>query len=117
MIEEQEDEPAYQKQRTVYVANKGWHNYEAATRHGRLVFLTEKDVDLRHTSRLRGRILDQLKYMKPDDYILISGHPLINAEVFAIVTRMFGHVNYLYWEPFLNDYLQRNTSEGADIDV
>jgi hypothetical protein len=49
--------------------------------------------------------------LKSQDYICISGAPLITLEVAAIVMQKFGFIQYLYYEPLYNKYLLRATNE------
>ena len=101
----------YKRLGKVYVTNRGWHDYTSAERYGQLITLTEARIDYRHTDRVRAQIVEGLRDFDPElDYVLISGMPALAFEVAAHLTKRFGKVRYLYWEPLMNDYLPRDTT-------
>ena len=93
--------------RTVFIANEGYHDYTEAGRWGDLVPVTRKRVDIEHTDRLQGRIHDVLQNAEKDDYLLISGSPVISVLCAGYLFRRFGHVNVIYWDPLMGGYHTR----------
>lgn len=100
---------SYVKPRRVYVTNLGWHDYAPAERYGEVIPITEGNVTVRKTARLRARIIKALEDMQSDDLICLSGHPLIITEVIAVVMKKFGHVNYIFFDSLPMAYLKRET--------
>ena len=95
--------------RKVYVTNLGFHDYSAAKRFGDIVACTRGNIDLRQTDRIEARIQLVLDQSDSDDYLLISGHPLVVALCIGYWFRLHRTVNLLYFDAMLGDYLVRST--------
>lgn len=103
--------------RRVFITNLGFHaGYEKAKRYGDLVSCTKGDVDLMQTDRMEARIQVVLDTSESEDYLLISGHPLIIALCVGYWFRLHRTVNVLYWDPRLQDYLKRPTDFSSRHD-
>jgi len=61
----------------VYVVNYAGHNVHQAKKYGELVFVTEGRVDIFNTDRNVADIAKKLVNYTDDDYILLSGSPLL----------------------------------------
>jgi len=64
---------------SVFVVNKGGHNFEAASRYGRIVYITEGLIKPFAVDKIYREIAAKLKHSEPDDYILITGLTVINS--------------------------------------
>lgn len=84
----------------VWVVNEGNHNYDNAKRFGELVMITdrEKGVNVFAIDNLVTEIKEKLISAKKDDYILISGYPILNAIVIHYFLKNFGQALILQWE-------------------
>lgn len=85
--------------RTVYIANRGFHDTSEAETYGRLVALTDGAVNLRNWQKLEADIQFGLRHFRKDDALLINGHPIINALAHGFLQRKYGRVNLLYYVP------------------
>lgn len=85
--------------RTVYIANRGFHDNSEAERYGRLVALTDGAVNLRNVRKLEGDIQFGLRHYREDDILLINGHPIINALAHGFLQSKYGKINLLYYIP------------------
>jgi hypothetical protein len=100
------------RKRKVYITQRGYHRYDKAARYGEFVDVTTGRVDVLHTDRLIANIQEVLSDMNEGDWLLLSGGPLISAICVGYALNRFGHVNILYWDSLLGDYIPR---EGLDF--
>jgi hypothetical protein len=103
----------------VFATNVGFHDYSPAERWGKLIGLTERRVDLLHTDRLRGEIIEKLREHEasPDDYLLVSGNPLVVTVVVQYwLSNISPIIDVLYWDARYQDYILRTIPPGAQND-
>ena len=79
----------------VYIPNRGAHNYSDAIHFGELVYITDGLINPMSTGFIFRKLADHLKDSKPEDYLLISGLPIMNIMAAAILGRMHGVLNLL----------------------
>lgn len=91
---------------TVWIVNKGGHNYGTAEKFGHLVPLTSESVNPFAIDRLLVNIGRRLTVAKEGDYILISGLPLLNALVVCKMLSKFEKVNILQWSVKKGKYVE-----------
>lgn len=83
--------------RHVYIAGLGHHDYESARDYGDLVVVISGNVDLDDTEDLQQRIATAMSAVEPDDYVLLSGAPIICILCANFVQARYGFVNVLQW--------------------
>lgn len=103
--------------RTVYIANRAFHDYTPAGQFGKLEEITIGNVDLRSTDRLMAKVQHALRDAKEDDILLLGGAPIIGALAQGYLQRMFGKVNLLYFDMGRREYVLRSdlTFEKKEI--
>lgn len=99
---------------TVYIANRGFHDYTRAQHHGKLVALTVGNVDLKATDRLEEKIQHALRDAEATDILLLGGAPIIGALAQAYLQQRFGFANVLYYDPGRRDYVLRRGLDGDE---
>lgn len=101
---------SYKELRTprVYVPNKSFHDFEAATRFGEFVYLTQGRLPPKfNMNDVARRCQEVLQDAKEFDYLLISGPHSVCSVATAILAYRFGRINYLVWDPAIGDYVSR----------
>lgn len=96
---------------TIYVPNKGAHDYSDAERFGELRFLTSGIVKRYTTNTMYRNLIEGMADAKPDDYILVCSLSILNSIATGILARKFGKVNFLL---FCNGkYIERTVDFDA----
>ena len=72
------------KDRRVYVSNYAGHNYTKAETYGELRFITKGYVNFSDRDRLIYDLAMKISDSRPDDYLLLSGHLIVNIVVFHL---------------------------------
>lgn len=88
----------------VWLANEGGHNYKDAERFGRIMPMTTGSVNPFNPDRLMVMISHRLRVASAEDYLGISGSPLLNALALAMWLRRFGTCNVLLWSHRDSEY-------------
>lgn len=84
---------------TVYVINKGGHNFTPAEKYGKLTYLTEGVINPFSIDKMYREVVSKLKDSKPDDFILITGLTIINSIACACFARKHdGRLNLLLYK-------------------
>lgn len=83
--------------RLVFIPNKG-HDFAAAEKYGKLVFLTEGHVSRLNTSQLYRQIADGMQDARADDLLLLTGMNVLNCIAAAIMAKRFGCLNLLLYK-------------------
>lgn len=110
------------RQSVVWIINEGGHSYDAAVRYGRLMALTSGNVNYYNLSRLMVSIGPKLRAATADDYLLISGSPILVGLCVSMWLARFDRVNLLQWSNIQRDYvhilLERSAvSRMANLDL
>ena len=95
---------------TVYIINKGCHDYSAATQFGELKYLSYEDMDRFATGKMYRIFLKGLKDSKPEDYILISGMTIMSVVATSIFAAKHNRINLLLYNSGpnkVNGYVER----------
>ena len=98
------------KHKKVYIPNKSVHDFSAAEKYGKLVFLSEGSIKRFNTSTIYRRFEKILADSSPDDYLMVSGLTMLNIVACHILTKMHGRINLLLFNPQKNgnkSYLER----------
>lgn len=81
----------------VWLANEGGHDYKDAQRFGRIMPMTTGSINPFNPDRLMVMISHRLRVAAVEDYLGISGSPVLNALALAMWLRRFGMCNVLLW--------------------
>ncbi len=90
----------------VYIISKGGFDFSKAESYGEFVYLSDELVDRFNVQKLYLLFNDMLKDSGEDDFLLITGLPIMAAVASSILVNKHGKVNYLL---FANGvYMERN---------
>ena len=89
----------------VFIPNRGGHDYSDAARFGEIIFITEGLLDPTKTGLMYRQLVHALKDSRSDDFLLLSGLPILNTMAGAIMGRMHGVLNLLVFH--YGEYIQR----------
>lgn len=81
----------------MWLANEGGHDYKDAERFGRLMPITTGSINSFNPDRLMVTIAHRLRVAAEDDYLVISGSPILNALTVAMWLVKFRRANILQW--------------------
>lgn len=113
------------KKPTVWLVNRNMgHDYSGASRYGELVPLTEGLAHPFATDRFLALVHERLGKFAEEDYLLLSGHLLLNAVAVGYLARRFGWLRLLvlhmksrtYTERFL-DYRHLNVLVEQPLEI
>ena len=79
----------------IYVINKGCHDYSAAEKFGRIIFLTDGLYNQFATGQIYREFRESLKDSNPDDLILISGLTVMASIACSMFGAIHGRLNLL----------------------
>lgn len=110
---------------TVYVVNRGGHDFSEAERFGRLHFLSEGSMSKFAANKIYREFSIHLRSSKPDDYILLTGLSTMNVVACSIFSYLHGRLNLLLYKNgkyverkiVLGDLLSRVPQEQQVSDV
>lgn len=94
--------------RTVFVPNRGGHNYSAAEDFGKLVFLTEGNIRRFAVSTHYRVMIEKMRAAHREDFVLVSSLSILNSIATGILARRFGQVNFLLFHDGV--YVQRSVN-------
>ena len=100
-------------ERRVFVPNKGPFDYSLVKDFGEPVFITDGPVDRFAVTNLMRSVEQAMEDSNPDDFVLISGLPLLNALVSSFFVSLHGRLNLLLYTK--GRYVER-TLEFEDRD-
>lgn len=86
-----------EEQRKVYVVNRSAHDYGAAKKYGKLVFVTHGRQNFFSVTQHARLWMDVLKDSHPDDCIILASLNILCAIGAAIFAAMHGRVNFLLY--------------------
>lgn len=99
---------------TVFIVNRGGHNFEPAKHYGDLVFLTEGHYSPFAVDKIYREMARKLQNSKPDDYILCTGLSIMNAIACSCFSKKHdGRLNMLLFRN--GRYIQRTLMVGELI--
>lgn len=89
----------------VWVVNKAGHDYSDAERYGELKALTLDDINPLAVDRLANHLARGIaSFAKPEDYVLVSGTPIITGLTFAMWLMHFDQLQVLQWNAKSREY-------------
>ena len=83
---------------TVYIVNKGGHNYDDAKRFGELVYLSEGEVSKFATSHMVRMFEPFIESSNAEDYILNTGLTLMSCIACSMFAKKHGVLNLLIFK-------------------
>lgn len=89
----------------VWIVNEGGHTYEKAEQFGRLIALTRGNVNHFNLDRLMVNVGPRLQAATEDDYLLVSGTPILNGLVVSMWLAKFSKANLLQWSTRADGYV------------
>lgn len=102
----------------IYVSNETGHNYsiarEVAGDDATIIAITRGKLDSRRTDQLLFAVAEAIHDSSPDDYLILTGPPIINFLVGAAWISMHGTCNLLVWDAFRSRYWLRSL-DGPQI--
>jgi hypothetical protein len=90
-------QPMSQRVPVVWLTNEGGHDYKDAERFGRLMPITTGSVNPFNPDRLMVLISHRLRVATAEDFLAISGSPMLNALALAMWLRRFKTCRVLLW--------------------
>jgi hypothetical protein len=100
---------------TVWIPANVGHVYTDAHRFGSVKFLVDGPVRLYNTSTHHIEFQRKLNEAKSDDYLLLSGPPVLSVLAAAILARKFGVLNLLLFKN--GHYVERNLDLDSLMEV
>jgi hypothetical protein len=100
----------------VYIINKSGHDYSKAEKYGEIVYLSEGKVNPMQVTKLYREFSEALANSDKDDYLLITGLPIMSCIASSIMAHKHGYVNWLIWHPVRKDYVERSILIGELVD-
>lgn len=91
----------------VYVVNFNGHDLTEAQKHGQLVYLTTGSINIFATDRLIYHLINALKDVTEEDFLLLSGNIVANLLAFCIILVRFQKVNVLIYNFKSKGYVLR----------
>ena len=107
---------------TVWIVNEAGHNYERAKDHAgndcKFSHLTEDSINPHRVDRLAKQIArGVIKYANPDDFILISGTPMVNVLAVWIWLLHFKKCKILQWDAKARHYRLTTLETDATLSM
>ena len=98
------------REKTVFIINQSGHDFEPAKEFGKPVFLSEGRWSRYDVNNIYRHFEDKLKDSKPEDYLLLTGLPIMQAIATAIMAMRHGRVNILQFrqKEGRKFYIERN---------
>lgn len=101
----------------VWIVNQAGHDYSSSEKYGRNLALSIGNVDPFRVDRRSYDICNAIGiYTKKDDFLLLSGAPILNGLAFAAWLRMHKTVNLLQWHAKRREYLL-STYDANQLDT
>lgn len=88
----------------VWITNYAGHDYKSAEKYGEFKYITRGYVSFQSLDRVKYQIAETLKDSQKDDWLLISGRPLISILASFIWFYMHKQVKLLSWDQKTNKY-------------
>lgn len=79
----------------VWLVNEGGHDYSSLDKFGRVIALTRGGINPFGPDRLMVVLGTRLAHATANDYLAMSGSPLLNALAICMWLKKFGRVNLL----------------------
>ena len=90
----------------VYIVNKSTHDFSAAEKFGRIIFLSEGPMNRYATNNMFRTFKEMMKDSQPGDYIVQCALNVMNSIACSLFARKHGRLNLLLFKD--GDYIERN---------
>jgi len=90
---------------TVFILNRGGHDYSEAERFGELAYVTHGNLDRFGTNAMYRACVDAFQKASDKDYIVITSLTILCAVACAVFARKFGKLNLLLFKD--GKYIER----------
>ena len=91
---------------TVYIVNKSTHDFSAAEKFGRVIFLSEGPMNRYATNNMFRIFKEVMKDSQPEDYIVQCALNVMNSIACYLFASKHGRLNLLLFKD--GDYIERN---------
>lgn len=91
----------------VYIINKAAHDFSAAKKYGKLVYLSQKPISRYATNNIFRLFYPILKKSGPEDYVLITSLNTMNIIACVIMALMHHKIKLLIHFSEDNSYIER----------
>jgi len=91
----------------VYIVSKGYHDWSAAERFGKIIFLARDQMERTSVSFMLRTFIPKMRGSKPDDFIVVTGLTVMCVIAAAIFVLKHKRLNLLLWNAPKGDYEQR----------
>jgi len=86
-----------ERQRKVYIINRGGHDFSNAREFGEFVYLSEGKMDRYSTARMYRQFADILQYSEEEDLLLQTGLGTMTSIASAIFGYLHNRINLLLY--------------------
>ena len=100
---------------TVWVPNKGAHDYSAAEVYGKLSFLTEGFVNRMSVGAIARSLAEKMQSSQPNDFLLITSLPILNLLAGTILAQKHGTLRILLFQD--GRYVLREVDIAAMLEI
>jgi hypothetical protein len=90
----------------VYIVNKSAHNFSAADKYGKVIFLSEGSMNRYATNSMIRQFELAMNDSSPEDYIVPCSLNVMNSIACAIFSKKHGTLNLLLFKD--GNYIERN---------
>jgi hypothetical protein len=90
----------------VYVVNKSAHDFSAAEKYGKVIFLSEGSMNRYATNSMVREFEEKMKNSSDNDYIVPCSLNVMNSIACAIFAHKHGKLNLLLFKD--GNYIERN---------
>jgi len=93
----------------VYIVNRSVHDYSSAERYGEIEYLSTGNLQRFSTSKAYRKFWPILSKSAPNDYLMLSGMPMLSIVAAFILVMKHKRLNLLIFNPVGNKkgYLER----------
>lgn len=95
----------------VFITHQKNHDLSSAEKYGEFTILTSGKVSIFKTDDLANTVREKLSTATSDDFLLLSGSPIINCIAFSYLLSKFAVVNVLIFNAITREYVCRTISE------
>jgi hypothetical protein len=96
--------PSEERTPVVWIINEGGHDYKKAEKYGRLMPMTTGSVNPFNPDRLMVIVSNRLRVATAQDFLVVSGSPMLNAIAVSMWLIRFKVCNVLHWSHRDDEY-------------
>jgi hypothetical protein len=90
----------------VFIVNKSFHDFDAAKRHGEVIYLSDGPMGRYETNNIARQFEFVMKDSKPDDYIVPCSLNVMNSIACSMFSVKHKRLNLLLWRD--GRYIERS---------